>query len=169
MISARQHPLRVYAALELGIGVLALLILFGMPLVGGVYTAWAGEGIVGRHRPARDRGGHLPAAADDADGRHAAGDLALGEGDARRRVVARVLLRRQHRRRRDRQPAGRLLSAARLRRATATFVAVAINAGVALVAYVLAGQTHYQAEPVAVRGGAAGARTVGTSRSRCRA
>ena len=47
MISARHHPLRVYAGLELGIGVLALLILVAMPLVGGVYTAWAGEGMPG--------------------------------------------------------------------------------------------------------------------------
>src|SRR6267142_2788857 len=47
LISARQHPLRVYAGLELGIGVLALLILIGMPLVGGIYTAWAGEGLAG--------------------------------------------------------------------------------------------------------------------------
>src|SRR6185503_15788175 len=47
LISARQHPLRVYAMLELGIGVLALLILVAMPLVGGVYTAWAGEGMAG--------------------------------------------------------------------------------------------------------------------------
>src|SRR5437773_1336022 len=47
MISARYHPLRVYAGLELGIGVLALLILVAMPLVGGVYTAWAGEGMAG--------------------------------------------------------------------------------------------------------------------------
>src|ERR1700704_2014526 len=44
LISARQHPLRVYAALESGIGVLALLILVGMPVVGGAYSAWAGEG-----------------------------------------------------------------------------------------------------------------------------
>src|SRR5258707_14721216 len=47
VISARRHPLQVYAALEAGIGVFALLILFGMPLVGGVYTAWAGSGITG--------------------------------------------------------------------------------------------------------------------------
>src|SRR5712692_8692263 len=45
MISPRRHPLRIYASLELGIGVLALLILFGMPLLGGVYTAWAGTGV----------------------------------------------------------------------------------------------------------------------------
>src|SRR5882672_2325019 len=47
VISSRQHPLRVYAMLELGIGIIGLLILFGMPLVGGVYTAWAGSGVVG--------------------------------------------------------------------------------------------------------------------------
>ncbi len=47
LIPPRQHPLRVYAMLELAIGVLAILILAGMPLVGGVYTAWAGEGTIG--------------------------------------------------------------------------------------------------------------------------
>ena len=47
LISARRHPLRVYALMELGIGVFGLLVLYGMPLVGGVYTAWAGTGITG--------------------------------------------------------------------------------------------------------------------------
>src|SRR6188472_4268551 len=46
-VSPSAHPLRVYAALEIGIGVMGLLILFGMPAVSGVYTAWAGTGIVG--------------------------------------------------------------------------------------------------------------------------
>ncbi|MDR1990725.1 MAG: fused MFS/spermidine synthase [Acidobacteriaceae bacterium] len=46
-ISTDAHPLRVYAWLELGIGSIGLLILFGMPVLGGVYTAWAGSGIVG--------------------------------------------------------------------------------------------------------------------------
>src|SRR5579862_821471 len=46
-VAAEQHPLRVYAALEAAIGALGLLILVGMPLVGGIYTAWAGEGIAG--------------------------------------------------------------------------------------------------------------------------
>ncbi len=45
LISARRHPMRVYAALEAGIGVLALIILVGMPLVGRVYMAWAGTGV----------------------------------------------------------------------------------------------------------------------------
>src|SRR5690349_15321656 len=34
------HPLRMYAWLELGIGAMGLLLLWGMPLVGGAYTAW---------------------------------------------------------------------------------------------------------------------------------
>ena len=46
-VSARRHPLRVYAALELAIGLLGLVLLFAMPLVGRVYTAWGGDGIGG--------------------------------------------------------------------------------------------------------------------------
>ncbi len=42
-----RHPLRMYGLLELGIGAIGLLVLFGMPLVSGIYTAWAGSGIVG--------------------------------------------------------------------------------------------------------------------------
>src|ERR1700687_2682106 len=47
VVSARRHPLRVYAFLELGIGVIGLLVLFGMPLVNGLYTARAGSGVIG--------------------------------------------------------------------------------------------------------------------------
>jgi spermidine synthase len=46
VISAREHPLRVYAWLEIGIGVIGLLVLFGMPLLAGLYTSWAGTGVV---------------------------------------------------------------------------------------------------------------------------
>jgi spermidine synthase len=46
-VSEREHPLRVYAFLELGIAVFGILVLFGMPLVSGLYTAWAGSGVVG--------------------------------------------------------------------------------------------------------------------------
>src|SRR5437773_4914095 len=45
IVPLREHPLRVYAFLELGIGACGVLILAGMPLVGGAYTAWAGTGI----------------------------------------------------------------------------------------------------------------------------
>jgi spermidine synthase len=44
VIDARHHPLRVYAGLELGIGVFGLLALFLVPLIGGVYTTMAGTG-----------------------------------------------------------------------------------------------------------------------------
>src|SRR6185436_12421441 len=47
LISRDHHPLRLYAFIEVGIGVIGLLILFGMPLVGGIYTAWAGPGMFG--------------------------------------------------------------------------------------------------------------------------
>jgi spermidine synthase len=46
-ISRDHHPLKVYAFLELGIGVIGLLVLFGMPVVTGVYTSWAGTGVWG--------------------------------------------------------------------------------------------------------------------------
>jgi spermidine synthase len=41
------HPLRLYAYLELGIGIVGLVVLVAMPLIGGAYTAWAGGGVVG--------------------------------------------------------------------------------------------------------------------------
>ena len=41
------HPLRLYAYLELGIGLVGLVVLVAMPLIGGAYTAWAGSGVVG--------------------------------------------------------------------------------------------------------------------------
>jgi spermidine synthase len=47
MISRSQHPLRVYALLELGIGVIGLVLLVVMPLVGRVYISWGGYGLSG--------------------------------------------------------------------------------------------------------------------------
>jgi len=44
LVSVRRHPLRVYALLELGIGALGLLVLFGMPYVNEVYVRYAGSG-----------------------------------------------------------------------------------------------------------------------------
>jgi len=46
-VPARQHPLRVYACLELGIGLIGLLALVGMPLISNIYTSWAGSGVAG--------------------------------------------------------------------------------------------------------------------------
>ncbi|MDP9322766.1 MAG: fused MFS/spermidine synthase [Acidobacteriota bacterium] len=47
VISAREHPLKVYAYLELGIAVCGILLLFGMPLLGGIYFHWGGGGVTG--------------------------------------------------------------------------------------------------------------------------
>jgi spermidine synthase len=47
LVPATYHPLRVYALIELAIGAIGLLVLVVVPLVGGVYTAWAGPGTTG--------------------------------------------------------------------------------------------------------------------------
>jgi len=46
LVSLRRHPLRVYAALEAGIGLAALALLFGIPSLSGVYAATGGPLIV---------------------------------------------------------------------------------------------------------------------------
>src|SRR5579872_544162 len=46
-VSAREHPLRVYAIIEAGIGVCGILSLFGVPLIDHVYAAIGGQGIFG--------------------------------------------------------------------------------------------------------------------------
>ncbi|HQX81587.1 MAG TPA: fused MFS/spermidine synthase [Vicinamibacterales bacterium] len=43
-VGNQNHPLRMYAYLELGIGVCGILVLLVVPLLGGVYTAIAGTG-----------------------------------------------------------------------------------------------------------------------------
>lgn len=47
IISPRHHPLRVYAWLELGIGIFGLLALLGLPYVGRLYLAGATPGLAG--------------------------------------------------------------------------------------------------------------------------
>jgi spermidine synthase len=47
LVSARRHPLRVYALLELGIGVLGIAALFVVPYVARVYVAGAEHGLAG--------------------------------------------------------------------------------------------------------------------------
>ncbi|MBS1858879.1 MAG: fused MFS/spermidine synthase [Acidobacteria bacterium] len=42
---AKQHPLRVYGKIELGIGAFGIVVLFVMPLVDSVYTAAVGHGL----------------------------------------------------------------------------------------------------------------------------
>jgi spermidine synthase len=156
LISARRHPLLVYGMLELAIGLLALWILVSMPLIGGVYTAWAGEGTAGivfraviagicLLPPTMMMGATLPAisrwvkATPDGVawlGFFYGGNIAGG-------VV------------------GSLLAGFYLLRvfdvATATSVAVALNVAVFLIATLLARRTTYQAdEPVAASAAAPG-------------
>ena len=45
-LSPLAHPLRVYAALEAGIAVFGVIVLFAVPIVGQVYTQIAGTGQV---------------------------------------------------------------------------------------------------------------------------
>ncbi len=47
LVSGRHHPLRVYAMLELGTGVLALGVLFGIPYVEQAYSLYGGPSVAG--------------------------------------------------------------------------------------------------------------------------
>ena len=47
LVSARRHPLRVYAALELGIGAIGLAVLYGMPRIEELYASHALPGTPG--------------------------------------------------------------------------------------------------------------------------
>lgn len=44
LVSNRRHPLKVYAWIELGIGICGLVALFGMPLIDHLYTSAVGHG-----------------------------------------------------------------------------------------------------------------------------
>jgi spermidine synthase len=161
LIPAREHPLRVYALLEAGIGVFAVVILVGMPLVGGIYTAWAGEGVAGivfraviagicLLPPTILMGATLPAISRwvkaTPDGVAWLGFFYGGN------IAGGVI--------------GCLLAGFYLLRmfdvATATAVAVAINLAVALIAFLMAGRTVYEADPTPLRApaGTTGTRSV---------
>jgi hypothetical protein len=47
LVSRRHHPLKVYAALELGVGAFGLLALVLLPIAGSVYLSIAGHGMPG--------------------------------------------------------------------------------------------------------------------------
>src|SRR5262249_23251822 len=47
LVSQRRHPLRVYALLELGVGLLGLGVLFVVPQIERVYSQHAGHGFAG--------------------------------------------------------------------------------------------------------------------------
>jgi len=47
LVSARHHPMRVYAFIELGIAAFGIIALFGVPLIGRIYVAGATTGLAG--------------------------------------------------------------------------------------------------------------------------
>ena len=46
-VARTEHPLRIYAMLEGGIAILGIIVLFGLPYAGGLYTSVGGPGIGG--------------------------------------------------------------------------------------------------------------------------
>jgi spermidine synthase len=129
LVSLRRHPLRVYALLELGIGAIALVVLFGMPYCRTSYVQYAVHGSPG-HPPARRWPGSACCPPTLLMGATLPGDRGWVETGPRG-VVARFLLRRQHRGGRVRLPARRILPAACHDMATA-YVAFALNDGGAI-------------------------------------
>ena len=146
-VSPREHPLRVYAAIEAGIGLCGLLVLFGVPLLDHLYAAIAGHGLWGillraivaaicLLPPTLLMGASLPAIArwieTTPEGVSWLGFFYGGN------IAGAVF--------------GCLLAGFYLLRVydmpTATYVAVAINAMVALMSYRLAGRTRYEPAPV---------------------
>ncbi len=47
LVSTRHHPMRAYAVLELGIGIIGVLVLLALPYAGGLYVAYGGPGFTG--------------------------------------------------------------------------------------------------------------------------
>ncbi len=148
-ISRTQHPLRVYALLEAGIAILGLLVIFAVPLAGGLYTKIGGPGIGGLLLrglvcafcllpPTLLMGATLPAIARWVESTpRGVSWLGFFYGG---NIAGAVL--------------GCLLAGYYLLRVhdmiTATFVAVTINLVVAAIAFLLAKRTTYDAS--AVRG-----------------
>jgi spermidine synthase len=48
MIPTKSHPLRVYGFLELGIGMIGILVLYGMPYLSGLYVNFSSHGVFAR-------------------------------------------------------------------------------------------------------------------------
>jgi len=146
-INPQHHPMRVYAFLELGIGVMGLLLLFGTPVIEFVYTSISGGSIAIRAivaavcllPPTMMMGATLPAVArwvkTTPDGVSWMGFFYGGN------IAGAVV--------------GSLLAGFYLLRvydmAFATFVAAFINVTVAVLGLMLASQTTY--EPTAVEEG----------------
>ena len=149
VIGARNHPLRVYAALELGIGVFGLLALVAVPAIGDLYTRIAGTGRASLFLraivagicllpPTILMGATLPAIARWV--RATPSGVAWLGYFYGGNIVGAVI--------------GSVLAGFYLLRVydmpTATFVAVALNVAVAALAVVIAGRTAYTAAAVDV-------------------
>jgi spermidine synthase len=142
VVSARIHPLRVYAFLELGIGAFGIAILFGAPVLADLYEGFVGHGVANRAivasvcllLPTVLMGATLPAISRwvkaTREGVSWMGFFYAGN------IAGAVL--------------GSLLAGFYLLRvydmATGTYVAVVINAAVALVGLALAYKTPYLPE-----------------------
>src|SRR5262245_49707775 len=150
-VPPRTHPLKVYAVLELGIGVLGLLVLFAVPIVGRLYVAGvpdsATAGLVGLFfrgivagacllPPTLLMGASLPAIArwleTTPEGVSWLGLLYSGN------IAGAVF--------------GSLISGFYLLRvydmAVATYIAVAINVAVGAASFVLSARTHHETTSV---------------------
>src|SRR6185503_11468190 len=142
-VTPSQHPLRVYAFLELGIGVL-----YGVPILGGVYTAWAGSGTASLILraivasicllpPTLLMGGTLPVVARGVEATpNGVSWLGYFYGGNLLGAVT-----------------GSLLAGFYLLRVydmpTATFVAVGLNVAVAVIALLVAGRIEHRPAPLA--------------------
>jgi len=146
VVAIRHHPLRVYALLELGIGLFGLLELFGVPWVGRLYVAGASTGVIGLTLrgmvaaicllpPTMLMGASLPAISRWAQGStHTASQIGyLYSANIAGSVFGCLF-------------AGFYLLRA-FDMAVATYVAVAINLAVAGAAFLLAAQTGYEGKP----------------------
>jgi spermidine synthase len=158
VVPGRLHPLRVYAALELAIGVIALLVLVGLPALVTFYVAYAAPGSGGLALrallcavvllpPTICMGATLPAVARWAEATpEGTSWLGLFYGG---NIAGAVL--------------GSVLAGFYLLRVyditTATFVAAALNAAVGVLAIVLASRAEYPVTRSAVTGVADGAQT----------
>ncbi len=144
-VDARRHPLRVYAGLELGIACCGVLVLLGVPLIGGAYTALGFSGPIVRAivagvcllPPTLLMGATLPAVARWVEATpQGVSWLGFFYGG---NIAGAVL--------------GSLLTGFYLLRvydlATATMVAVALNVIVALLALGIAKKTSYEPREVA--------------------